>query len=94
MFSASNGAYRRTKIVIDWLNIGIGVVMIIMATAIFIRPQQFKVLIPLEFFLSAAINGLHAAKYYFKFQKKSMILLSLVCIFMFAVMVFSIKVLW
>lgn len=94
MFTASNGAYRRTKIVIDWINIILGVAVVLMATVIFIVPGNFDYLLPLVFLASAGLNGLHAAKNYFKFEQKSGHILSLLSLVMVAVTVVSAIILW
>lgn len=94
MFVASNGAYRRTKIVIDWINICIGVAVVLMAIAILITGGRANFLLPLVFFAGAGINGLHAAKKFFKFERKSGALLVLFCVFFAAMTVASAVVLW
>lgn len=94
MFTASNGAYRRTKIVIDWINIILGVAVVIMATVIFIVPGNFDYLLPLVFLAGAGLNGLHAAKNYFKFERKRGHILSLLTLVMSAVTVVSAIILW
>lgn len=94
MFVASNGAYRRTKIVIDWINIFIGVAVVLMAIAIFIIGGRADFLLPLVFFAGSGINGLHAAKKFFKFERKSGVVLVLLCIILAAISVGSAVVLW
>ena len=94
MFTASNGAYRRTKIVIDWINIILGVAVVIMATVIFIVPGNQDFLLPLVFFFGAGINGLHAAKNFFKFERKSGIILTLMSMLLLAVTLASAVILW
>lgn len=94
MFTASNGAYRRTKIVIDWINIILGVAVVIMVTVIFIVPGNQDFLLPLVFFSGAGINGLHAAKKFFKFERKSGIILTLLSMVLLTVTVASAVILW
>lgn len=94
MFVASNGAYRRTKIVIDWINICIGVAVVLMATAIFITGGRAKFLLPLVFFAGAGINGLHAAKKFFRFERKSGAVLVLITVILTVITVASAVVLW
>lgn len=94
MFTASNGAYRRTKIVIDWVNIILGVVMLVMTTVIFLLPHQWDILIPVVIFCSSVINGLHGVKRYFKFEGKKGLILAGICLGLFALSLVSAKILW
>lgn len=94
MFVASNGAYRRTKIVIDWINICIGVAVVLMAIAIFVTGGRANFLLPLVFFAGAGINGLHAAKRFFKFERKSGVVLVLITVFFAVTTVASAVILW
>lgn len=94
MFTASNGAYRRTKFVIDWINIIIGVAVVIMATVIFILPGNQDYLLPLVFLAGAGINGLHAAKNFFRFERKIGVMLSLTAIVLLALAYCAAKILW
>lgn len=94
MFSAGSGAYRRTKIVIDWINIFLGVAVVIMATVIFAVPGNYDVLLPVVFFMGTVIQGLYAAKNYFKFESKKGNILSLCTIVMLAITVCSGIILW
>lgn len=70
MFTANNGAYRTTKIVIDWMNIGIGVATVIVAAIIFFMPGNHNYLLPVIFCFGAAINGLNAVKQFLRYQTK------------------------
>lgn len=94
MFTVSSGAYRKTKIVIDWLNIIIGVAVLIIATAIFILPGKCDILLPVEFFLGAVANGLNATKNYLKYEAKKGHVLVLCTILMLAVTYISAVALW
>lgn len=94
MFTATNGAYRRTKIVIDWINIGIGVAMIIMAIAIFLLPGNFDFLLPVVFFGGAVMNGLHVAKDIFKRERRIARYHVLFCLILAGLTVFSAMVVW
>lgn len=94
MFTASNGAYRRTKIVIDWINIIVGVVMLVMTAVIFFLPHRCDYLIPLVILGGAIINGLHVAKSYFKFEGKKAFRLALICIGLICLFFVSARILW
>lgn len=94
MFTATNGAYRRTKIVIDWINVGIGVVMIFMAIAIFLLPGNYDFLMPVVFFGGTVMNGLHVAKDYFKRERKMARHHIVFTLVLMAITVLSIIILW
>lgn len=94
MFTGSNGAYRRTKIVIDWINIFLCVAVVIMATVIFLIPANVDFLLPVVFGFGAVMNGLHAAKNYMRFESKRGHLLVLVTLVLAAVTVVSAIILW
>lgn len=94
MFTASNGAYRRTKIVIDAINVCIGVAVVIMATVIFVVPGNWDFLLPVVFFAGTMINGLHSFKKFLKYETKSGVLLMFLTFVMLAGTIFSGMVLW
>ena len=94
MFSAGSGAYRRTKIVIDWINIFLGVAVVIMAIAIFAVPGNYDFLLPVVFFMGTVMQGLHAAKNYFKFETKKGNILILCTMAMLFITVCSVIVMW
>lgn len=94
MFVASNGAYRRTKIVIDWINICLGAAVVLMAAAIFITGGRADFLLPLVFFAGGGINGLHAAKKFFRFERKKGFVLVAITVIFAVVTVASAVILW
>ncbi len=94
MFTGSNGAYRRTKIVIDWINIFLCVAVVIMATVVFCVPADTDFLLPVVFGLGAVMNGLHAAKNYMRFESKRGHILVLVTLALIAITVVSAIILW
>jgi hypothetical protein len=94
MFTASNGAYRKTKIVIDWINIILSVAMLIMATVIFIVPGNFDFLIPGVLFCGTVINGLHVVKHYFKFERRAVMWLFTVTLILLVLTVVSAIAVW
>lgn len=94
MFSAGSGAYRRTKIVIDWINIFLGVAVVIMATVIFVVPGNHDFLLPVVFFMGTVMQGLHAAKNYFKFETKKGNILSLCTVVMLLITICSGIIIW
>lgn len=94
MFTASNGAYRRTKIVIDTINICICVAVIIMATVIFIVPGNWDFLLPVVFMAGAVINAMHATKYFLKYEGKRGMLMVMFAIVLGTISFASGKILW
>lgn len=94
MFSGGSGAYRNTKIAIDWINIIVGVAVVIIATLIFLMGGRADGLIPVVMFLGSGCSGLNAAKMHFKFEKKKGNILAVICILLLAVTIFSAIVLW
>lgn len=94
MFTASNGAYRRTKIVIDAINIGIGVAVVIMATVIFLVPGNWDFLLPLVFMAGAVMNGLHSVRKFLKFESRSGVIQMILAIALLVTAIASGIVLW
>lgn len=94
MFTASNGAYRSTKIAIDWMNIILSVAMIIMATVIFIVPGNFDFLIPIVLFCGAVVNAMHVIKHYFKFERRAVTWLSVVTVLLLVLTIVSAIAVW
>lgn len=93
-FVATNGAYRKTKILIDRFNILIGVAVLIMATVIFFVPGDFDFLFPIMFLLGTAMEGLGAAKSFLRYNTLAgyvQIILALALLF---VTIISINILW
>ena len=64
MYYTTSGAYRKTKMIIDYINIAftfaIGIVFIII---LFLRSGS-GILFPIEFLMGAVVNGTTAAKNY------------------------------
>lgn len=94
MFVASNGAYRRTKIVIDWINICLCAAVLLMAAAIFTTGGRADFLLPLVFFAGGGINALHAAKMFFRFERKKGTALVIIAVLFAVVTVASAVTLW
>lgn len=94
MFTAGNGAYRRTKTVIDWINICIGVAVVIMATVIFIVPGNWDFLLPIVFMAGAVINMMHAVKFFLRYEGKRGAILLMFTIVLAVISIASAKVLW
>ena len=62
MYYTTNGAYRKTKIVIDYINIGLTAVIGVLFVIILFLRSRSGILFPIEFFAGAVMNGLTAIK--------------------------------
>jgi hypothetical protein len=75
MYYTTSGAYRKSKMVIDYINIAvIGVIFVII---LFLRSRS-GVLFPIEFFAGAVMNGLSAVKNFMNKKRLAGIVLILV----------------
>lgn len=93
-FVSANGAYRKTRIMIDWLNIIIGMAVVIMAIVIFLVPGNYDFLFPVLFLLGTAMEGLGAAKSFLRYESVGgyiQVILALVLLF---ITIISARVLW
>lgn len=71
MYYTSSGAYRKSKMIIDYANIVLtGVIAIVFIAIVFLRSKS-GILFPIEFVLGAAVNGLTAAKAFMNENKVS-----------------------
>lgn len=62
MYYTTSGAYRKSKMVIDYINIALtAVIGVIFVIILFLRSRS-GVLFPIEFFAGAVMNGLSAVK--------------------------------
>ena len=62
MYYTTSGAYRKSKMVIDYINIALtAVIGVIFVIILFLRSRS-GVLFPIEFFAGAVLNGLSAVK--------------------------------
>ena len=62
MYYTTNGAYRKSKIVIDYINIGLTAVIGVLFVIILFLRSRSGILFPIEFFAGAVMNGLTAIK--------------------------------
>jgi hypothetical protein len=93
-FVASNGAYRRTRIVIDWLNVLIGVAVAIMAIVIFVFQGKYDGLFPVIFMLGTAMEGLGAAKSFLRYETVAGYVQVLLALALLFVTIISANMLW
>lgn len=80
MYYTTSGAYRKTKMIIDYINIAftfaIGIVFIII---LFLRSGS-GILFPIEFLMGAVVNGTTAAKNYMSDRAVSGVILTVVTV--------------
>ena len=62
MYYTTNGAYRKSKMVIDYINIGLTAVIGVLFVIILFLRSRSGILFPIEFFAGAVMNGLTAIK--------------------------------
>ena len=93
MYYTTSGAYRKTKMLIDYANIAltfvIGIVFIII---LFLRSGS-GVLFSVEFLLGAMVNGLTAVKNYMSDRTVSGVILTVVTMLLILMAVISWRVL-
>ena len=92
MYYTTSGAYRKTKMLIDYANIAltfvIGIVFIII---LFLRSGS-GVLFSVEFLLGAMVNGLTAVKNYMSHRTVSGVILTVVTMVLILMAVISWRV--
>ena len=80
MYYTTSGAYRKTKMIIDYVNIAftfaIGIVFIII---LFLRSGS-GILFPIEFLMGAVVNGTTSAKNYMSDRTFSGVILTVVTV--------------
>ena len=62
MYYTTNGAYRKSKMVIDYINFGLTAVIGVLFVIILFLRSRSGILFPIEFFAGAVMNGLTAIK--------------------------------
>jgi hypothetical protein len=62
MYYTTSGAYRKSKMIIDYVNIAMTVVIFVMFIIILFLRSKSGILFPLIFLAGAVLNGLSAAK--------------------------------
>lgn len=93
-FVAANGSYRKTRIIIDWLNIIIGVAVVIMAIVIFVFPGEHDNLFPFVFMLGTAMEGLGAAKSFLRYETIAGYVQVILALALLFVTIISANILW
>lgn len=93
-FTASNGSYRKTRIVIDWLNIFIGVAVVIIAIAIFMFQGEYDFLFPVVFMLGTAMEGMGAAKSFLRYESVAGYVQVILAMALLFITIISANLLW
>lgn len=78
MYYTTSGAYRKSKMIIDYINIALtAVIGVIFIIILFLRSRS-GILFPIEFLAGAVMNGLTAVKNFMNKKKLSGIFLVVV----------------
>lgn len=93
-FTAANGSYRKTRIIIDWMNILIGVAVVIMAIAIYIIPGERDFLFPVVFMLGTVMEGLGAAKSFLRYETIAGYVQVILALALLFITIISANILW
>lgn len=78
MYYTTSGAYRRTKMFIDYANIVLTVIVALVFIAILIMRSSSGILFPVEFLLGAVVNGLTMVKLFMNHKKTAGIISAVV----------------
>lgn len=62
MYYTTSGAYRKTKMIVDYLNVGLTVIIVLMFVAILFLRSRSGMLFPLIFTLGAVVNATNSTK--------------------------------
>lgn len=90
---------RNVSLILDWVHIIIGVLVLVMAVAAFINPEDNMFLFPVIFFLAAVLNMVSGVYRYQqsgrdKRKKASAMGLIMIAVFLLAVMTISAISIW
>lgn len=80
MYYTTNGAYRKSKMVIDYINIGLTAVIGVLFVIILFLRSRSGILFPIEFFAGAVMNGLTAIKNFMNKKRMAGIFLIIVTV--------------
>lgn len=78
MYYTTSGAYRKSKMVIDYINIALTFLIGVLFVIILFLRSRSGILFPIEFFAGAVMNGLTAVKNFMNKKKLSGIFLVVV----------------
>ena len=90
---------RTTSLILDWVHIITGALVVIMAVAAFVDPEDNMILFPVIFFLASALNMVNGVYRYQqsgrdKRKKASAMGLIVIAVFLLVVMVVSAFSIW
>lgn len=75
MYYGMSGAYRKSKMLIDYANIALTAVIIVLFILIMFLRSNSGILFPIVFFAGALVNGLSAVKAFMNKKKLSGVVL-------------------
>lgn len=96
---ARRNSPRNTSLILDWVHIITGALVVIMAVAAFVDPEDNMILFPVIFFLASALNMINGVYRYQqsgrdKRKKASAMGLIVIAVFLLVVMVVSAFSIW
>ncbi|MDD6797074.1 MAG: hypothetical protein PUE71_02155 [Clostridia bacterium] len=86
------GAYRRSKMVIDALNIVLAIVIVVLFVALIFLNDHRSLLFPLIFLAGGIDNALAAAKNFMNYNRIGGIVLTAITIFLFVLAVICFRI--
>lgn len=86
------GAYRRSKMVIDALNVVLAVVIVVLFVALIFLNDHRSLLFPLIFLAGGIDNALAAAKNFMNYNRIGGIVLTAITIFLFVLAVICFRI--
>lgn len=89
MYYTSSGAYRKSKMIIDYLNVGLTVVIGLMFLVILFLRSRSGILFPIIFSLGALVNGTNSVKKFMDGKKAPGIVLAVVTVVLILIAVFT-----
>ena len=92
MYYTTSGAYRKTKMIIDYSNVLLTIIIGLIFIAIVFLRSRAGLLFSLEFLLGAVVNGLTATKSFLDNRAVSGAVLSVVTIGLLIASAFAFKV--
>ena len=96
---ARRNSPRNTSLILDWVHIITGALVVIMAVAAFVDPEDKMILFPVIFFLASALNMVNGGYRYQqsgrdKRKKAAAMGLIVIAVFLLVVMVVSAFSIW
>ena len=92
MYYTTSGAYRKTRIFIDYVNVILSALIVIGFVAILILRGRSGYLFPIEFLMGAVLNGLTSAKRFMNHSKLSGIVLLIIALLLLIMSIICLRV--